>query len=153
LLEDMIGEKPIYVRGLSVLKEIKSGVQSLCAGQEEERKIVEIINIEAIGNSLEQNGLAHEGTVMLIDSIVEVLLSIHGNIKGGSAECQETLSKWQNMRENLVPRHAKDHTAMARAMCETLEFLTDRVHAIRVDNANNKLRTVAPVIKVCAFSL
>ena len=41
---------------------------------------------------------------------------------------------------------AEEHAVRARAMCEALEFLLDRVHAVRVDTANNKLRAIAPVI-------
>jgi hypothetical protein len=35
----------------------------------------------------------------------------------------------------------------ARGLCEALELVLDRVHAVRVDTANNKLRAIAPVIR------
>lgn len=35
----------------------------------------------------------------------------------------------------------------ARALCEALELVLERVHAVRVDTANNRLRAIAPVIR------
>ena len=35
----------------------------------------------------------------------------------------------------------------SRALCDGLEFCLDRVHAVRVDAANNKLKAIAPVIR------
>ena len=41
----------------------------------------------------------------------------------------------------------KEQSDRARVICKALELVLDRVHKIRVDTANNKLRAIAPVIR------
>ena len=50
----------------------------------------------------------------------------------------------------MILTHARLHALQverSRAFCEALELCLDRIHAVRVDAANNKLRDIAPVIR------
>ena len=51
------------------------------------------------------------------------------------------LLKYQN---NTPPSPQEQ---MARAICGALEFVLERLHVVRVDMANNKLKNIAPVIR------
>ena len=50
------------------------------------------------------------------------------------------------MTLNYERRHTLQ-VERSRVFCKALELCLDRVHALSVDTANNKLRAIAPVIR------
>mmetsp|Transcript_6055 Transcript_6055/g.14576 ORF Transcript_6055/g.14576 Transcript_6055/m.14576 type:complete len:1063 (-) Transcript_6055:927-4115(-) len=147
LVEDLSTAPPTYARVLSVLTEIKTGIEGLSQGHAEESKIGEVIDMEAITTQLRQNKLDYRACEALVDEIVKVLLSIHDRMRSTDRHT-ETVQRWKDVRQKmLAAAGGKDQLARARATCEALEMVLDRVHAIRVDTANNKLRAIAPVIR------
>jgi T-complex protein 11 len=57
---------------------------------------------------------------------------------------QDTKSKWVAVAKAMEEAEAAEQP---RAFCKALEFLLDRVNAMRIDAANARLRLIAPVIK------
>mmetsp|Transcript_23312 Transcript_23312/g.58437 ORF Transcript_23312/g.58437 Transcript_23312/m.58437 type:complete len:1029 (+) Transcript_23312:225-3311(+) len=146
LVEDLSSVPPTYSRVLSVLTEIKTGIEGLSQGHEEEARIGRVVDMEAITTRLRQNQLGFKGCEELIDEIVKVLLSMHDRMRSPERH-KETVDKWEAVRATMQEAEGLDQLARARATCAALELVLDRVHAIRVDTANNKLRAIAPVIR------
>jgi T-complex protein 11 len=146
LEEDISSSPPSYRPVLSVLAEIKSGIETLCAGHAEAHTIGEIIDVDLITEQLKSHALRHEGCLDLVDATVRVLLSIHDRMKSPERH-RETAEKWAAMRQTMTEGSDTDLVVRARFICAALEFVLDRVHTLRVDTANNKLKAIAPVIR------
>lgn len=146
LVEDLSALPPMYGRVLNVLTEIKTGIEGLAHGHPEEQSIGKVIDMDAITAQLRQNTLDYAGCVTLIDNIVMVLISMHDRMRSPERH-KETRDKWDTLRATMQDAIALDHLARARATCSALELVLNRVHAVRVDTANNKLRAIAPVIR------
>lgn len=146
LVEDLASSPPTYARVLSVLTEIRTGIEGLSQGQPEERRIGEVIDVDAITTQLRQQAFDYLGVEALVDEVVKVLLSMHDRMRSPERN-KETADKWAEVRASMQGAASQDQTARARAACAALELVLDRVHAIRVDTANDKLRAIAPVIR------
>ena len=55
---------------------------------------------------------------------------------------EESRTRWIPVREAMAAREEQP-----RVFCKALEFLLERVNAMRIDAANARLRLIAPVIK------
>ena len=51
---------------------------------------------------------------------------------------------WEPLRESMESATASDQP---RAFCKALEFLHERLNAMRIDAANARLRMIAPVLQ------
>lgn len=146
LVDDLSCDPPSYARVLSVLTEIKVGIETLGAGHAEAHTIGEIIDVDLITEQLDSHALSHHGCLHLIDGTVRVLVSMHDRMKSPSRR-QETTEKWDVMRQTMTEASDTDVVVRARFICAALEFVLDRVHSVRVDTANNKLKAIAPTIR------
>lgn len=146
LVEDLSADPPSYSRVLSVMTEIKTGIESLAAGYTEARQIGEIVDVELITQQLSKDSLDYKGCENLVDAIVGVLVSMHDRMKSTKRR-EETVNKWADVREKMVNAPENDNSAKASAICAALELVLDRVHAVRVDTANHKLKAITPVIR------
>jgi len=146
LVEDLSTLPPTYARVLSVLSEIKTGIQSLTEGHPEKERIGAVIDMDKITEQLRQDKLTFVACENLINDIVGVLLSMHERMRSPERR-KETVSNWEAVRSKMQEAASLDQEARARATCGALELVLDRVHAVRVDTANNKLKAIAPVIR------
>jgi hypothetical protein len=146
LAEDLSCQPPMHDRVLSVFREVRVGIEGLSQGHPEQAKIGELIDTETIAARLKQPDIDFGVVVELVDEVVEMLLSMHDRMR-----CKElrevTQETWVEVRASMQAASTEGQMVKARAMCAALEFLLSRVHAARVEVANSKLRSIAPVIR------
>ena len=140
LADDLI--LPSYTRVLSVLKEISDGIQTLARGHYEETEIREIVDIDLIKQRISQDAFDFGDSVNLLDSIIRVICKVHNRMKAERSSA-ETMQKWVAIMAKLQ----SSSEDKKQAFCEALELCIERVHVVRTDCANNKLRAIAPVIQ------
>ena len=136
LVDDLRLDTPCYVRVLRVLSEIRDSINDLAGSRE---TISEVIDLEFIRQQADANVYDWISCLRLIAAIVAVIMRVQSPRRD-----EETRTKWEPLRlamENAVPE------IQPRAFCNSLEFLLDRVNAMRIDAANARLRLIAPVIK------
>ena len=75
----------------------------------------------------------------LIASIVTIVQRVQAPKRD-----EETKEKWKDVEAGMRNAVEQEHP---RAFCRGLEFLLDRVNAMRIDAANARLRLISPVIK------
>lgn len=144
LVQDFLDEGSSYRRVLSVLTEVKTGIEALAAGYSEALQIVEIIDIDLITQKISRNALGYDGCERLIDDIFKVIISMHKRLQKQSS-LQVTVEKWEDLKQMLNAPGSDDFTK-AHIICAALKLIMDRVHCVRVDTANHKLKAIAPVI-------
>jgi hypothetical protein len=138
LIDDLKLATPCYVRVMRVLSEIRDGVKDL-AGAREEGNIEEIVDIDFIKARAEAGNYSFNDAMNLIRAVVGVIQRVQAPRRDA-----ETKEKWLAI---LAKVEVADSETTARVMCECLEFLLDRVNAMRIDAANARLRLIAPVIR------
>ena len=138
LVDDLKLAVPCYVRVLRVLAEIRDGINDL-AGSRESGSISEAVDLDFIKQQAEAGLYGWDNCKNLIAGIVHVIQRVQAPKRD-----EETKAKWKEIS------HAMNDAAREeqhRAFCRGLEFLLDRVNAMRIDAANARLRLIAPVIK------
>ena len=136
LVDDLLLATPCYVRVIRVLAEIKDGINDL-AGSREAGAITDAVDIDYIKQQAEAGLYTWVSCTALVTSIVEVVQRVQAPKRD-----EETKAKWQAIHADMCTTNEP-----ARAFCKALEFLLDRVNAMRIDAANARLRLIAPVIK------
>ena len=129
---------PCYVRVLRVLAEIRDGFSDL-AGSREAGSITEAIDLNHIKEQAEAGLYSWDSCTALVAAIVAVVQRVQAPKRDN-----ETKAKWADMRKRLLEAAREEQP---RVFCNALEFLLDRVNAMRIDAANARLRLIAPVIK------
>jgi len=138
LVDDLRLATPCYVRVLRVLSEISDGIKDL-SGSREEDSISEIVDLDHIKVQAEQGLYGWDSCLGLISNIVTVVQRVQAPKRD-----EETKAKWKQTEQRMRDASDEEHP---RAFCKALEFLLDRVNAMRIDAANARLRLIAPVIK------
>lgn len=140
LVDDLELTPRCYVRVLRVLREIRDGLRDLI-GHRESESINETIDIEHIEHQVSENAITWPGCKSLIAAIV-------GIIRRGQAPKRdgETQQKWVEVGRLMLAADSQSED-QPRVLCGALEFLLDRVNAMRIDAANSRLRLISPVIK------
>ena len=140
LVDDLkLPHAPCYVRVLRVLAEIRDGIADLAGGREA-GAIAEAVDLEYIRQQAEAGAYGWDSCVGLIGTIVGVVQRVQAPKRD-----EETKAKWKDVHACL--ERAASGEERPRAFCRALEFLLDRVNAMRIDAANARLRLIAPVIK------
>lgn len=134
LVDDLKLATPCYVRVLRVLTEIRDGLADLAG----ENSITEIIDIEFIKHRIDGGSFSFKDAVTLFTSIVAVMQRMQARFRD-----EETTAKWGELKALIATTTAD---TAATVICKCLEFLLDRVNAMRIDAANARLRLIAPVI-------
>jgi len=129
---------PCYVRVLRVLAEIKDGIADL-AGHREAGAICEAVDLDFIKKQAEMGLYGWNSCTALIVSIVEIIQRTQAPKRDG-----ETRDRWLLLQATF---QVTAELERPRVFCKSLEFLLDRVNAMRIDAANARLRLIAPVIK------
>jgi hypothetical protein len=126
------------VRVLRVLAEIRDGIKDL-AGSREAGAVDEAVDLDFIKQQAEAGLYDWTSCTKLVSSIVEIIQRIQAPKRD-----DETKAKWTEVSAAMQAATMEEHP---RAFCKALEFLLDRVNAMRIDAANARLRLIAPVIK------
>jgi len=138
LVDDLKLAAPCYVRVLRVLAEIRDGINDL-AGSREAGSISEAVDLDFIKQQAEAGLYGWDNCKNLIAGIVAVIQRVQAPKRD-----EETKAKWKEVGQAM---HDATGEEQPRAFCKGLEFLLDRVNAMRIDAANARLRLIAPVIK------
>ena len=138
LVDDLRLTTPCYVRVLRVLAEIRDGINEL-AGSRESGSISEAVDLDFIKQQAEAGLYGWGSCRSLIAAIVAVIQRVQAPKRD-----EETKAKWREVGQAMDEAAAEEQP---RALCKGLEFLLDRVNAMRIDAANARLRLIAPVIK------
>jgi hypothetical protein len=138
LVDDLRLATPCYVRVLRVLAEIRDGIKDL-AGAREAGALDEAVDLDFIKQQAEAGLYDWTSCTKLVSSIVEIIQRIQAPKRD-----DETKAKWTEVSAAMQAATMEEHP---RAFCKALEFLLDRVNAMRIDAANARLRLIAPVIK------
>jgi hypothetical protein len=160
LVGDLQLASPCYTRILRVLAEIRDGISDL-AGTVYQASIMETIDVDLIKQQCEAGAYGWESCTRLISGIVDVIQRTQAPKRDA-----ETAAKWATHRASLLGAATKKTTTtkssennddknddhknddpQPRILCNALEFLLDRVNAMRIDAANARLRLISPVIK------
>jgi hypothetical protein len=139
LVDDLRLPTPCYVRVLRVLEEIRDGVADLGNGTKEAKDIMNILDIELIKQQVEKGTFDWNSCITVVDGIIQVLFRMQAPQRD-----EETKERWAGVSKDLKEAE-KDQ--QPRTFCRALEFVLDRVNAIRIDAANSRLRLIAPVIR------
>lgn len=138
LVDDLRLDMPCYVRVIRVLCEIRDGINDL-SGSREGSAIAEVIDPDYIKQQAEAGLYTWDSCQQLISAIVTIVQRVQA-----PARDTETKQLWKPIEQAMQDASAEEQ---ARAFCKALEFLLDRVNAMRIDACNSRLRLIAPVIK------
>ena len=138
LVDDLRLAIPCFVRVLRVLSEVLDGIKDL-VGSRESNVISEAVDLDFIKQQAEQGLYAWESAISLVEAIVAVIQRVQSPKRD-----LETKALWSEQQQAMVTATTE---SQPRVFCGALEFLFDRVNALRIDAANARLRIIAPVIK------
>ena len=126
LVDDLRLATPCYVRALRVLGEIRDGISELAGG--ESGVIAEAVDLEHIRRQAEQGLYGWESCSRLVDAVAAVIRRVQAPRREG-----ETREGWLRVQAEMAGAAEQERP---RAFCRALEFLLDRVNAMRIDAAN-----------------
>jgi hypothetical protein len=132
-----------YSRIIEVLKAIKTGIQDIAKGHPEAEKIGGLIDMELITQNLAMHPFDYDACTKLLDDIVAVLLSMHSRMKTNELQ-KDTLTLWGLAHDELLGVNAD---TCGRAVSRALELILDRMYAVRVHNANAKLKGISHFVR------
>ena len=139
LVDDLMLPMPCYARILRVLAEIRDGISNL-AGPQEAPTIAEMIDVDFMRQQSGAGAFGWGSCTRLVEAVVGVVRRIQAPSRSADTAC-----KWDTVQLSMFDAETRDQ--QSRAFCGALEFLLDRVSALRIDAANTRLRLIAPVIK------
>ena len=150
LVDDLRLARPCFVRVLRVLGEIRDGLADL-AGAHEAAALNEAIDLDYLRQRAEEGAMTPDACRALLLAILAIIQRVQSPKRDA-----ETKAKWKELLAQLdagaaaAGGQAAAEAAMIsieRWFCRGLEFLLDRVNAMRIDAANARLRLIAPVIR------
>ena len=128
LADDLKLTTPCYVRVLRVLSEIRDAIVDI-AGSRESDAIKEIIDIGFIKTQAEQGAFGWDSCKHLVGGVVSVIQRVQAPHRD-----TETREKWMVVGSSML----NPDISQAEVFCKALEFLLDRVNALRIDAANTR---------------
>ena len=128
LADDLKLATPCYVRVLRVLSEIRDAIVDI-AGSRESDAIKEIIDIEFIKTQAELGAFGWDSCKHLVGGVVSVIQRVQAPHRD-----TETREKWMVVGSSML----NPDISQAGVFCKALEFLLDRVNALRIDAANTR---------------
>lgn len=136
LVDDLRLDLPCYVRLLRVLAEVRDGISDLSSAQD----IREVLDTDLIRQQADAGAFRWPECVALVQNTVAIIQRVQAPRRD-----DETKAKWAAVLEGL--RSAAGKSEQARAFCVAIEFLLERVNAMRIDACNARLRLISPVIR------
>ena len=128
LVDDLNLPTPCYVRVLRVLAEIRDGIADLTGSRENNNNISEIIDTDFIKTRVESGAFAFVDAAGLMRSVVGVITRVQSPKRD-----EETKTAWAPLDSRIATATIHDGS---RVLCDCLEFLLNRVNAMRIDAAN-----------------
>ena len=138
LVDDIRLSPPCYVRVFKVLTEIRDGIVDLSVTSGETAR--EVLDIEHLEVMVASNAFGWPESKKLVHDTATIIRAVQAPRRD-----EETKAKLMEVAAVMDAANNKD--SMAAAFTKSLEFLLDRVNAMRIDAANARLRLIAPVIK------
>ena len=138
LVDDLKLATPCFVRVLRVLAEISDGVRDL-SGSLEAGSITEAVDLDFIKQQAEAGLYGWGSCLGLVSAIVGVIQRVQAPKRD-----VETKTLWDKVSQAMQSAAVEEQP---KQLCKALEFLLDRVNAMRIDAANARLRIIAPVVK------
>jgi hypothetical protein len=138
LADDLRLATPCYVRVLRVLAEIRDGINDL-AGNRETANLAEAVDLDLIKQQAEAGAYDWMHCRRLVRAVVEMVQRMQSPRRD-----EETAGRWAALERRMLAAAPVEHPAV---FCAALEFLLDRVNAMRIDAANARLRLISPVIR------
>lgn len=127
IADDMqLTPEPCYTRANKVMKEISDGLVVFSSGE----------NVQDLLDDL-QVPTSIDACMILTNRVLDVIRTIQSNNRR-----EETEFKWIESRAEM-----RSAATVPRAVCVALEFLLDRVNALKIDAVNLRLRLIASAIK------
>jgi hypothetical protein len=127
LVDDLQLPTPCYTRVLRVLSEVRDGISDL-AGAPESASIAEAIDIEFIRRQVESGAYDWDGCKRLVGGVVGIIQRVQAPKRD-----EETTQQWRKVGASMLRAEGGDRPGV---MCRALEFLLDRINAMRIDAAN-----------------
>ncbi len=128
LVDDLKLVPPCYERVIRVLAEIRDGIVDLAGSSESSARIAEIVDLEFIKERAELGLYGWDSCMLLIGSILAVIQRVQAPTRD-----DDTRASWKVVGQAMQEATAE---GQPRAFCKALEFLLDRVNAMRIDAAN-----------------
>ena len=135
LADDLRLATPCYVRVLRVLAELRDGLNDLGAAPMDQG----VIDLDWIRQQAEAGAYDWGRCRALVAAIVGVVQRMQSPRRD-----EETAGRWAALDGRMAAAAPVEHPAV---FCAALEFLLDRVNAMRIDAANARLRLISPVIR------
>lgn len=136
LADDMrLQPTPCFARVLRVCGEIGDSLKELVS--EQRSSIEEILDLDFIKQQAEAGLYGLESCRMLVSGIISIIRSSQLPERHESLDAQ-----WPPLLANLNASNASEES-----FCAALEFILERVHLMRVDHSNARLRLISPMIR------
>ena len=126
LVDDLILDRPCYVRVLRVLCEIRDGISEV-AGSRESASIHEAIDLDFIRQQADLGAFGWDSCKNLVGAVVGIIRRVQAPKRD-----TETQERWVAVGGDMLA----DDADRPRVLCKALEFLLDRVNMLRIDAAN-----------------
>ena len=128
LLDDVKLSPPCYVRVIRVLVEIRDGVVDV-AGSREADAVRGAIDIGFIKHQVDEGAYEWNDFKHLIKAVVSIVRRVQAPKR--DAELQ---ARWVVIETSMTGLDIDQ----PRVICNSLEFLLDRINVLRIDSANNR---------------
>ncbi len=127
LVDDLKLPTPCYVRVLRVLSEVRDGISDL-AGALESVSVNETIDTEFIRRQVESGAYDWDSCKRLVGGVVSIIRRVQAPKRD-----EETAQQWRKVGASMLSAEEADRPSVT---CKALEFLLDRINAMRIDAAN-----------------
>jgi hypothetical protein len=131
LVDDLRLATPRYVRVLRALAEIRDGINDM-AGSREAGSMAEAVDLDFIKQQAEAGLFTWDSCRRLVGSVVEVVQRVQAPKRD-----EETKRWWEQIDQEMQDASAEEQPL---AFSKALEFLLNRVDAMRIDAARARLR-------------
>jgi hypothetical protein len=134
LAEDLRLDPPCFVRVLRVLEEVRSGLHDV---SKEHDAIDTKLDLVDLKERTDAGTYTWPEAYGLVGSVVSIIQRSEEDKRHA-----ETIERFAVITDAM-----QASPACPNVYCKGLEFLLNRVNAMRIDSANARLRTIAPVIR------
>ena len=141
LQDDLRTDPPSYKRMLRVIAELRGGLLEV-ATIEDARAVAETLDMSFITAQVDLGVMEWTAIKQLVGAVVGLALRAQS-----PARQAETTAMWASVGGSMLAADPPNTAAQPAALCAGLEFLLERINAMRIDSANTRLRLMSPVIK------
>lgn len=113
-------------------------------GHPEAEAIRDVVDIDLLKQQIANDSFDYTDCIRLVGSILTVIIRVHERMRCPQ-RVAEAEAEWGKVLRTM--QEAGNKLDSSKAFCKSLELCLDRIHIIRCDMANKKLRAIAPVIR------